>query len=249
MVVDHRAVDDTSADAPDAPDAPGRGRPYSGASPERPPDPVDVSTPEAYRATVDAEYRKHAVDQGCARVREIEENVITPAMRRIESADPTRHLVGLDCRLKGEDRLSEKVVSAMAEQPDLTWEGAFATVKDAIRFTLTYPDDHYTAGLLADHELLESEGFELIDRRNTWDGEQYKGINTRWQVPGKGQLFEVQFHTHASYEAKQETHWAYEELRAPGTTKAVQDELADYQRRVTSRVPVPPGAMEIPNYP
>src|SRR5215469_6599980 len=60
-------------------------------------------------AMVDAAYRQHAIDQGCARVREVEENVITPAMRRIESADPTRHLVGLPYRLKAKERLSEKV--------------------------------------------------------------------------------------------------------------------------------------------
>jgi hypothetical protein len=39
---------------------------------------------------VDAAYRAHAIDQGCARVRETEEVIVTPAMRRIEAEDPTR---------------------------------------------------------------------------------------------------------------------------------------------------------------
>lgn len=233
-------------DAPEPPDAPRRGEPVDDAVEERG---GDVPSYEEYRAAVDAEYRRYAVEQGCARVREVEEQVVTPAMRRIEAADPERRLVGLDHRLKGEDRLTEKVVNAMSEQPDLSYQDAFATVKDAIRFTLTYPRDHYADGLRADHERLKSEGFELVDRRNTWDSEQYKGVNTRWRVPESGQIFEVQFHTEASFEAKQETHWAYEKLRAPGTTKAEQDELTQYQRRVASHVPVPPGATDIESYP
>src|ERR1700751_3592953 len=67
---------------------------------EHSPDLPDIPTPDAYRAAVDAQYRKHAIEQGCARVREIEENVVPPAMLRIESKDPYRHLVGLDHRLK-----------------------------------------------------------------------------------------------------------------------------------------------------
>ncbi len=44
--------------------------------------------------------------------------------------------------------------------------------------------------------------------------EQYKGINSRWRVPASRQIFEVQFHTYASFEAKQETHGAYEKMRS-----------------------------------
>ena len=62
-----------------------------------------------YRATVDAANRSYAIDQGYARVREIEEKTVTPAMRRIEAEDPDRHLVGLEHRLKGKDRLTEKI--------------------------------------------------------------------------------------------------------------------------------------------
>ena len=62
-----------------------------------------------YRATVDAADRDYAIDQGYARVREIEEKTVTPAMRRIEAEDPDRHLVGLEHRLKGKERLTEKV--------------------------------------------------------------------------------------------------------------------------------------------
>lgn len=41
------------------------------------------------------------VTRGCARIREIGETVIAPAMRRIEAQDPGRQLAGLDYCIKG----------------------------------------------------------------------------------------------------------------------------------------------------
>jgi hypothetical protein len=87
-----------------------------------------------------------------------------------------------------------------------------------------------------------------VDRENSWTKEQYKGVNSRWRVPGNGQLFEVQFHTPASLEAKEITHPAYEKLRIGVPTPAEQRELEDFQKRVTAGVPIPPGATEIPDY-
>lgn len=200
-----------------------------------------------HRATVDAVFRAHAIDQGYARVKEIEEKTVTPAMRRIEAEDPDRHLAGLEHRLKGKDRLTEKVAEAMTERAR-TPDQAFASVKDAIRYTFCYLDDRYAEGVRADCDRLERADFEPVERRNSWGNDEYKGINSRWRVPGTSQLFEVQFHTQASFEAKQETHWAYEKLRDPATAKAEQEALSAYQREVTARIPIPPAATEIPDY-
>jgi hypothetical protein len=208
---------------------------------------VRVERALEHRATVDAVNRAHAIDQGYARVQEIEEKTVTPAMRRIEAEDPDRTLVGLEHRLKGKDRLSEKVTEAMTER-SRTVDEAFATVKDAIRYTFCYPEDRYTEGVVADCERLEHDGFEPVDRRNSWDAEEYKGINSRWRVLGGGQLFEVQFHTRTSLDAKEETHWAYEKLRDPATVKAEQEALSKYQRDVSAGIPTPPGAVDIPDY-
>lgn len=202
-----------------------------------------------YREKVDAAYRSYAIDQGCERVREIAETVVTPAMLRIESEDPTRRLVGLDHCLKGKDRLAEKISKWMDADPSLTAEKAFSLVKDPIRYTFGYPEEQYSEGVGADCGRLKDQGFELVELRNLWENDQYKGINSRWQVPGSGQVFEVQFHTEASFEAKQETHWAYEKLRSPSTSGSEQDELVEYQRRITDRVHVPPGTGDIPDYP
>lgn len=208
---------------------------------------ADVPTVAEYRATVDAAYRKYAIDQGCARVREVEENVTTPAMRRIESEDPSRHLAGLDHRLKGEDRLTEKVSAAMEERG---WSAAqaFDMVKDTIRYTFQYPEDGYARGVRADCERLQASGFDPVDRKNTWESAEYKGINSRWRDSATNQVFEVQFHTKASFEAKQETHTAYERLRAHPQDESEVRRLRARQREVAEGIPVPPGASEISSY-
>jgi hypothetical protein len=201
-----------------------------------------------YREKVDDVYRAHAIDQGCERVREIEEKIVTPAMQRIEAEDSSRRLVGLDHCLKGKDRIEEKVNFDM-EKKDITAVEAFSNVKDSIRYTLQYPEASYADGVSGDVERLKDTGFTLVDLRNSWATAEYKGINTRWREPQSGQLFEVQFHTEASFEAKQETHWAYEKLRSPQTSRAEQRELQQYQREVSARIPVPDGSTVIANYP
>jgi hypothetical protein len=196
------------------------------------------------RAKADDAYRSHAIDEGCDRVREIEETVVTPAILRIEAQDPNRSLVGLEFRLKGRDRIEAKVAHDM-EKYGVPAELAFASVKDAIRYTFQYGEDAYASGLRADCERLRGEGFELVEFRNTWSHEEYKGINSRWRVPGNGQLFEVQFHTRASFEAKQDTHTAYERLRALPPDHEEVHNLRTYQREVTAKIPVPPGAQDV----
>lgn len=246
MRVDHPEPADgpgqPTADHPDIPN----GSPRL-PSDHSPPDTPGIPKTADYRAAVDAAYREYAIDQGCTRVREIEERVVTPAMRRIESEDPDRHLVGLDHRLKGKERLAEKVSEAMRFK-GISASEAFAEVKDAIRYTFQYPDDRYTSGVLADCRRLEEAGFERYDRKNSWEYTEYKGINSRWQEPGSGQTFEVQFHTRISYEVKQETHRAYERLRSGAATDSERDQLQAYQRRASAMIPIPPGATEIESY-
>lgn len=244
---------------PATPDAPelrqagagaGKVRP---ASHDTPPEPAGAATRTERalqsRAKVDAAYRvADAVDQAYARVEKLESAVITPAMRLIEADDPGRHLAGLEHRLKGKDRVSEKVESYLQSNSEITVEEAFTKVKDAIRYTFQYGEQHYTEGVLNDFERLKGQ-FEAVDVRNFWSEEEYRGVNSRWRVPEDGQVFEVQFHTAASLEAKEVTHWAYEKIRSPSTSREERSELQDYQRHVSAVIPVPPDVHQIPNHP
>ena len=99
------------------------------------------------------------VEAECDRVAKREEERITPALRAVESQDPDRHLIGFDDRLKGRDRIKEKVFDNMKEL-NLSPEEAVSLVPDAIRYTFQYREACYTQGVLADIARLKDQGFE-----------------------------------------------------------------------------------------
>jgi hypothetical protein len=187
------------------------------------------------------------VDAQCDRVAKRAEDRISPSLRAIESQDPERHLVGFDHRLKGRDRIKEKVydgIKLLKHSP----EEAVALVPDTIRYTFQYRESRYTQGVWTDIERLKGEGYELHKLKNYWSNDQYKGINSTWIEPSTGQRFEVQFHTGISFEAKQLTHTAYERIRAKQADAFEELVLEAFQGKVTADVPVPPGAADIPDY-
>jgi hypothetical protein len=65
-------------------------------------------------------------------------------------------------------------------------------------------------------------------------------------------IFEVQFHTKASLEAKELTHGAYERIRSidDENAESVREvtELKKFQRQVNGKVSIPPGVMEYGDY-
>ena len=95
----------------------------------------------------------------------------------------------------------------------------------------------------------ERKGLRAEHTKNSWEEEEYKGINSQWIEPDTGQRFEVQFHTHISFEAKQITHIAYERLRSRQPDEFEKMVLKAFQRKVSAEIPIPPGAADIPDYP
>jgi hypothetical protein len=154
--------------------------------------------------------------QVCEEIRHQGKEVIFPAMKRIEAADPQRYLAGLEHMLKGEDRLKEKAANVLLVESDLTTGQALAKIPDSVRFTLRYSQECYAKGVISDVQRVQEQGFELVKLKNLWETEQYKGINSQWRNPDTGLRFEIQFHTPESLEAKELTHSAYERLRSPG---------------------------------
>ena len=239
-----------TAGSPDTANAPGTSVSRDVPTPSAPDTerPVRIARVTEHRAIVDAVLRASAIDQAYEKVRDIERGTVTPAMKHIEAEDPERHLTGLEFRLKERDRLAEKAANHLKSNPELSYDKAVSKVKDAIRYTFVYSDDHYTEGAQADTERLATR-FELIDLRNSWPAAEYKGINTRWRVPESRQIFEVQFHTYASFEAKQFTHGAYEKIRNPVTLRDERNKLQEFQRQVSTEIPVPRDVSDIREYP
>jgi hypothetical protein len=218
---------------------------------ERPPVDNSADPPGSWRGERDRYLDRalnNRVEAACDRIAKREREKISPAMRDVESQDPERQLTGFDYRLKGRDRIKDKIcrsIKNFGRSP----EQAVSRVPDTIRYTFQYREDRYAQGVTADVTRLTEQGFKLSRLRNSWSGEQYKGINSQWVEPDTGQRFEVQFHTRISFEAKQLTHRAYERLRTRQPDKFEQMVLEAFQKKVTTDVPVPRGANDIHNYP
>jgi hypothetical protein len=188
------------------------------------------------------------VESACDRIVKREEDKVSPRLRAVESQDPNRHLVGFEHRLKGRDRIKEKVHDGI-KLLKRSLEDAISLVPDAIRYTFEYREAGYAPGVWADIERLKDQGLKLDKLKNLWSDDQYKGINSQWIEPDTGQRFEVQFHTRISFEAKQLTHPAYERVRTKQADALEELVLEGFQRKVTAVVPVPRGAVGIPDYP
>jgi hypothetical protein len=158
-------------------------------------------------------------------------------------------LEGFDCRIKGDDRLKEKVAEGLATgSPDATPTELLRQIPDAIRYTFCVQPGSYTMGYYDITARLRSCGYEMYQSRNSWTNQEYKGVNTRW-ITQEGLRFEVQFHTPDSFHAKHHvTHDSYERLRNPITSRPELRELHAFQREVSSRVRCPEGATGIPDF-
>jgi hypothetical protein len=188
------------------------------------------------------------IERECDNIAEREKEKISPALRDTESCDPGRRLIGFEHRLKGRDRLKEKVAKGMDEN-SLSPNEALAFAPDAIRYTFQYDETRYTDGVREDIVRMKDRGFELCILKNSWSADQYKGINSQWIEPESGQRFELQFHTRISFEAKQITHDSYERLRSGQPDPFEHMVLEAFQAKVAVAVSIPPGAADIPEYP
>ena len=97
------------------------------------------------------------VDAECDRIAKREEEKISPALRAVESQDLERHLIGFEHRLKGRDRIKEKVFGTIKDF-SRSPEQAVSLVPDTIRYTFQYREARYTQGVWADIERLKERG-------------------------------------------------------------------------------------------
>ncbi|GLZ14529.1 hypothetical protein Acsp04_47640 [Actinomadura sp. NBRC 104425] len=187
-----------------------------------------------------------AVSRVFDRVRDVEPGV-TDALKRHEAEVKDAELIGLEYRLKGQERFKQKVAEKLEGESREDPERAAGAIHDALRYTYQIPADSYTRGYREIVGRLGRDGFEMEYSKNSWGKSEYKGINTRWRTPG-GQPFEIQFHTPESFEAKQLTHGAYEQLRNPPISEQTRVKMKAFQREVSAGIPIPEGVADIPDY-
>ncbi len=169
---------------------------------------------------------------------------ITQSMQDIAGDVPGSRLVGLDYRLKSEDSFKRKLATAIQENPDLSLSEHLADMKDSVRYTMQVDQD-YSHGVQHAVDTLLDQGYEPVKFKNFWGGEGYQGINSMWRDPRTGQVFEVQFHTQESFDAKMVTHELYEQARLPDTSPEERARLNAEQDETFDNVPRPPGAEDI----
>jgi hypothetical protein len=178
------------------------------------------------------------------------ERGLTPAMRRIEAQAGHGKLAPETEKyaLKGRDRFMEKLVEMVNEEPDKSAYELAREIHDGIRYTFLIDSEHYAAGVRELTSMLEEGSFELGVIKNTWENDEYKGVNTRWLDHQSGLRFEVQFHTEQSWIVKQETHDAYVKIHDVRTPLEERERLRDYQREISAQVLQPPGSEDIPDF-
>ncbi|MGL4283098.1 MAG: hypothetical protein ACRCSI_05580, partial [Eubacterium aggregans] len=150
------------------------------------------------------------------------EPAVTKNIKQI-TEDAGGENAGLEYRLKSPSSIYEKMYDR-EEMVDID------EIKDIIRYTEIFSADTLAQGTADSLKAYEALGYTIIKVKNTFVDENasYKGINTAMEMPN-GQVFEIQFHTPASYEVKEESHKLYEEYRllSPEDPKsiAIEDEM------------------------
>ncbi|HXZ72150.1 MAG TPA: hypothetical protein VEH31_14960 [Streptosporangiaceae bacterium] len=178
------------------------------------------------------------------------EQGLTPAMCRIELQLEHGHLADQteEHALKGHARFKEKLAERIERFPNADPNELAAEIHDGVRYTFILDYNYYIEGVDMVQAKLAEAGYDRIETKPGWHGEEYKGVNSQWGDPDAGIRFEVQFHTSESWRAKQITHEAYETIRSNKASVEEAESLRAYQREVSATVRIPPGALDIPAY-
>ena len=207
------------------------------AEPDRSADPAGTYRS---RGGFELDPERHAETIGAiGRIRETEPS-ISADMQAVEKENACGGwLAGFDHRVKGDDRLKEKVAEQAAAEPDKSSSAILQKIPDALRFTCCFEPDNYVSGYDDIKSRLEESGHEMYQSTNYWADPEYKGINTRW-ITQQGQRFEVQFHTPESFHTKEIlTHKAYERIRDTTTSRPELRELHAFQRELSTGTWIP----------
>jgi hypothetical protein len=162
---------------------------------------------------------------------------------------------GADFALKDQRGLAGKIAEELAK---LTKDGqdpqeamqkldVASVVGDALRFTIIYPFEGFTAKVLGAMAELEKSGFKNQKVGNTFKNPNamYRGINTNWRA-GTGIKWELQFHTDDSFAAKQtKNHGPYEGARILQDGDSRKAILEKQMKKVSSGIATPEGLDQI----
>lgn len=188
-----------------------------------------------------------AADRFLARAKTAESR-ISPVVTGIKDEVPGTDLAGYpEFVLKDPESFKRKLATTLDRSVDRDLGTALDDMKDSVRYTLKFPGEgsSYTDGVNTVIDRFHQAGIENVKFKNTWGSPGYQAINSFWRDPQTGHVFEMQFHTQESFDAKMVTHGLYEEQRLPGVSTERRLELAAEQNRILGSVQPPSGASGI----
>jgi hypothetical protein len=135
------------------------------------------------------------------------EPIITEIITTIANINNVK-LSGLENKLKTLESTLYKIFT----------RGELKTVTEAydiIRYTMIINKNEYYKKKNIILRQLQKQEIEIVEEKDYWNNNEYKGINEKLLLKIKNQKFELQFHTPESLLAKNKSHKYYEIKRNP----------------------------------
>lgn len=153
-----------------------------------------------------------------------DEKNISPILKSV-AEETGASFEGWEYRIKAEDSLKRKV-EIESELEGISPLEMEKRITDVNRYTMIYEPDDLVDGSQKTFAALKEAGYQRYDNkvRNYFKSNgPYRGYNTVWENPETGSVFELQFHTPASYKIKSVNHLEYETVRVQFDAKLVSE--------------------------
>jgi hypothetical protein len=179
----------------------------------------------------------------------------------VDAANAATHgePAGRQFLLKTKDSLTEKLTKESIERtekarlddpnaPTIAPASLADKVYDTVRYTTTYPPEVFAASAAEHMDAMRAAGYVDDSVRNSWQSNEYRGINVVYRDPASEQRFEVQYHIPESYDTNMANHVDYAIQRDPA--RSMDDRAAATDRIVerTSAVEIPHNVDSIPSH-
>jgi len=175
---------------------------------------------------------------------------LTAALQRIE-AQLEHGRLALDSEqpaLIDPDMFMAELTVLIRRHPGAPTEDLSRHVPGALSYAFVFDAAHYSVGIWLVHDELRAQGLRLDARRNAWGSAEHKCVVSFWLDPSHGVPFQVQFHTTASFEAKQLARASASVIADPRTPPADAAQFRSELASAWAAVSPPPGTSEIGDY-
>lgn len=222
-------------------------------------DPKRRKDMDASKAAVDHTFKAGRVNQDVLTRLYNETRFIEPLVTKDVagvSAEQGNHLEGriyavktassVESKLERDEEKFRKTVRRGKIKSPMTFDAVqdLSTMKDLIRYTEICPHDKIVPTTQETIRRMEERGYIFSGARNYYthpfSSTGYKGIHLNFITP-YGQEIELQVHSQISFDAKQQGHALYEQMRSVSVRPEVKDQLRGEALAIHGAVPNPPG--------